>query len=118
MKPECRIRTARLFALLLGCLMTSALVQAAEGASLEGTVFDAVSRQGIPSLTLKLIPPTDSPIPVRATFTDGLGRYRFPNVEPGRYLLEAHQGSTLVYREVVTLQQVTRKDIGLKRISR
>lgn len=118
MKPARRMRLARAFALLLCCLATGVLAQAAEGAALEGTVFDAVSRQGISNLTLKLIPPTDSPIPVRATFTDGLGRFRFPNVEPGRYLLEVHQGSTLVYREVVTLQQTMRKDIGLRRIAR
>ena len=118
MKPERCMRIARLFVLLLCCLVTSFLAQAAERIALDGTVYDAVSRQGIASLTLKLIPPTDAPIPVRATFTDGLGRFRFPNVEPGRYLLEVHQGSTLVYRDVVSLQQTTRKDIGLRRIAR
>ena len=112
------MRIVPVVVLALFCLGASLVAQAAERIALDGTVYDAVSRQGIPNLTLKLTPPTDAPIPVRATFTDGQGRFRFPNLDRGRYLLEVHQGSTLLYRDVVTLQQTTRKDIGLGRLQR
>ncbi len=112
------MRIVQVIVSILFCLVTSVLAQAADRIGLDGTVYDTISHQGIPNLALKLIPPRDTPIPVRATFTDGQGRFHFPNLELGRYLLEVHQGSTLVYRDVVTLQQTTRKDIGLGRIQR
>ena len=83
--------------------------------SVHGRVYEANSRDGIPDLTLKLIPANDVKAPALTTASDRTGAYTFNATVPGRYLLEAYYGVTLVAREVIYLDRDLVRDIGLQR---
>ncbi len=87
----------------------------AEGMSLDGRVHEITGQRGIPALAVKLIPPRDRHGVERVTSTDEGGKFHFENLDGGRYLLEVYQGVMLLYREVITLDRDTRKDIELRR---
>jgi hypothetical protein len=84
--------------------------------TVSGRAYDAQSKAGVPNLIVKLIPPSASSAPIRITATDAQGSYRFAEVTPGRYLLEAHFGTDLLYREVIDVpKEGVQKDIPLQK---
>lgn len=103
--------------LALAVLVALAVTHAA-AARLSGRVYDGASKDSIPDLTLKLIPPKNANAPERITSTDRGGRFNFGEVPPGKYLLEVYQGLTLVYREVVVVSGEVQKDIVLYKAAR
>lgn len=106
------------FVLSLCCALTASPVG---GAELDGRIVDAASRDGIPELTVKLIPPMAMQSlrrPEKITTTDRHGEFRFTDTDTGKYLLEVYQGVTLLYRGVVEINQDTHKRIELKRKAR
>jgi hypothetical protein len=82
---------------------------------LEGRVLEQASRNGIPGLTVKLIPPTAGRRAENITLTDRNGAFRFSALDPGKYLLEIYQGPILLHREVLALERDLTKEIELKR---
>ncbi len=108
------LAAVRLVVLLSWWLVILPNVSAA-GLTLDGQVREAVGRKGIPALAVKLIPPRELRGVERITSTDGEGRFRFANLDRGRYLLEVYQGVRLLYREVISLDRDLRKDIELRK---
>jgi hypothetical protein len=109
------MRSLRL--LTLAVFVILALAHAA-AARLSGRIYDGASKENIPDLTLKLIPPKDVNAPERITSTNRGGRFDFGDVVPGKYLLEVYQGLTLVHREVVVVNGEVQKDIALYKVGR
>jgi hypothetical protein len=103
--------------LTLAVLVSLALLHAA-AARLSGRIYDGASKQNIPDLTIKLVPPKDVNAPERITSTDHGGRFNFGDVAPGKYLLEVYQGLTLVHREVVLVNGEVQKEIALYKVAR
>ena len=108
------LTAVRLGILLFWCLVALPSVWAS-GIALDGRVHEVTGQRGIPALAVKLIPPRDRRGVERVTSTDEGGRFHFDNLDGGRYLLEVYQGVMLLYREVISLDRDTRKDIELRR---
>jgi SdrD B-like domain len=90
--------------------------QAQTAYTLSGRAYDGKSKAGIPNLVVKLIPPSASLVPIRITTTDAQGSYKFAEVTPGRYLLQAHSGTNLLYREAIDFpKEGMQKDIRLQK---
>ncbi len=68
---------------------------------IEGRIFEATTRRGIPNLTVRLIPPRVTQQAEKITTTKANGEFEFRSVDKGKYLLEVYQGLTLLYRDVV-----------------
>lgn len=112
------------------CAALAALVfvlslSAAEGAAirdglgnLSGRIEESASKQGIPDMTVKLIPSRGGKEPERVTTTDSDGVYRFSKIREGMYLVELYRGVTLLHREVVEVKNNVKKDFTLKKKSR
>ncbi len=98
--------------LVLFVLLT--LLRAA-AARLIGKVYDEKTQEGIPDLTLKLIPPQRAKVPELTTGTDHTGQFSFKDAVPGKYLLEIYYGLTIVHREVIFLEGELKKSIPLRR---
>jgi hypothetical protein len=81
--------------------------------SLHGRAFETAHDQPLAGLTVKLVPPPDQKRPQIVTATDDHGNYQLAGVPAGRYLLEAYQGASLVFRSVVDIHQDGVRDIGL-----
>lgn len=99
----------------LSCFLVTLPNVHAGAVLLDGRVYEAAGQKGIPALAVKLIPPRALHGVERITSTDDGGRFRFGNLDGGRYLLEVYQGVTLLYREVISLDRNMRKDIALRR---
>ncbi len=108
----CKVRFSTAF--LAGLLLLAPALGAQQG-SLSGRVVDAGSGQGIPSLTIGLEAPKAEGERQTFTFTDSAGRFKLPNLNPGRYLLTVSQGPTLLHREVVEVNGDTTRDVRLQR---
>ncbi len=83
--------------------------------NLTGKIYELGTNNGIPDLTVKLIPPKGINEPEKVTTTDRNGAFRFSKLREGKYLLAVYQGVTILYRDLITIKQNMRKDIFLKR---
>jgi hypothetical protein len=81
--------------------------------SLHGRAFETAHDQPLVGLTVKLVPPPATKRPQIVTTTDDRGNYQLGGVPAGRYLLEAYQGASLVFRSVVDINEDGTRDIGL-----
>jgi hypothetical protein len=106
-----RVRALGGLTALLLALAAPALAQ--QTFSLHGRAFETAHDQPLAGLTVKLVPPPDQRRPQIVTATDDHGNYQLAGVPAGRYLLEAYQGATLVFRSVVDVHQDSTRDIGL-----
>ena len=106
---------ARIGAMSLSFLLLLVSALGAQQASLGGRVYDAGSGQGIASLTVQLTPPKAEGDRQIITYTDAEGRFKLPNLSPGKYLLTVSQGPTLLHREVVEIRGEATKDVRLQR---
>lgn len=113
MKRHIALRISLL--LLLLCARVSAA--AAESADLKGRVFEA-GGNGVSGLTLKLIAPKKDQEPERVTVTNEDGRFVFHGVGKKHYLLEAYQGITIVYRDVVDVRKTQDHQVELAKKTR
>lgn len=103
------------FAVFLAGFLVLIPALGAQQGSLSGRAYDAASGQGIAGLTIRLEPPKDTDDRQIVTFTDSDGRFRFPNLSAGRYLLTVSHGPTPLHREVVDVYGETTKDVRLQR---
>jgi hypothetical protein len=104
-----RLRVASLTLLVL------AMPTLAVSLTLTGTVRAEDTHSGVPGLALKLTPPSDSGQPNVVTSTDQAGAYAFRNLKPGEYLFEVQQGTTVLFRTTLTLNQDTQRDVQVRR---
>jgi len=81
--------------------------------NISGRIFDASNNQGISNLVVKLTPPRDLKEPQKITVTDHDGQFTFSGLKKARYLLEVNQGPTLLYRDVIDVNQESIKNIML-----
>ncbi len=95
-------------------LTVLAPVARADGFTLQGRAYEMPTGKGFLALTIRLVPPKASKLPDYVTTTAEDGPYRLEGVPAGRYLLEAKQGATLVFRRTITLDHDATEDIGLK----
>jgi len=84
-----------------------------EGDNISGRVYDASNNQGISNMVVKLTPPRNLKEPQKITVTDNDGQFKFSGLKKTRYLLEVTQGPTLLYRDVIDVNQQTTKNIIL-----
>lgn len=110
---ECMAVVAILFVASLSAAQ-EATVKVSLG-NLSGRISEFVSKQGIPDMTVKLIPSREGKEPERVTTTGSDGVYRFSKIREGKYLVELYRGVTLLYREVVEVKNDVRKDFTLKK---
>lgn len=94
-------------------LLLVAFVALANAASLEGRVYNGSNSTGIADLTVTLTPPKGSVHPETVTLTDAVGHYAIDGQASGLYLLRIHQGTTLLYRQQITLDGDAIKDVEL-----
>jgi hypothetical protein len=94
-------------------LALSAPAMAQPTFSLHGRAFETAHDQPLAGLTVKLVPPPALKRPQIVTTTDDHGTYQLGGVPAGRYLLEAYQGASLIFRIVVDINQDSTRDIGL-----
>ncbi len=106
---------ARIGTLALSFLLLLVSALGAQQASLGGRVYDAGSGKGIGSLAVQLALPRAEGNRQIITYTDTEGRYKLPNLSPGKYLLTVSQGSTLLHREVVEVRGEATQDVRLQR---
>ena len=106
---------ARIGTLGLSFLLLLVSTLGAQQASLSGRVYDAGSGKGIGSLAIQLALPKAEGERQIITYTDAEGRFKLPNLSPGRYLLTVSQGSTVLHREVVEVRGEATKDVRLQR---
>ena len=82
---------------------------------LDGRVYEATNKKSIAALTVKLIPPKSVRKSEKVVSTDEKGEFHFTNIDQGKYLIEVYQGITILYRNMMEINQNTRKDIALRR---
>jgi len=90
--------------LVLGITMTvpaRAMMAQVKGDSLTGRVFNSATGQGVYGLTVRLIAPRAANLPMKITFTNRDGQYRFGGLKKQRYLLEVSRGIDVVYRREI-----------------
>jgi hypothetical protein len=96
-------------------LLAAALPCAGQSGDLNGRVFEAGSRAGIPNVEVKLVPPRAANQPIRLANTGNDGSFVFRQVPRGRYLVEVSQGYNLLSRTTVDTAVQPRIDIALQR---
>ncbi|HUL77471.1 MAG TPA: carboxypeptidase-like regulatory domain-containing protein [Vicinamibacteria bacterium] len=99
-------------------LLAAALAAAPSVASsltLSGTVRDQRTHSGVSGIVVKLIPPRSSSRPDLVTSTNPSGGFLLRGIEPGPYLFEVAQGTTVLFRERISLERDTQKDVELRR---
>lgn len=79
-----------------------------------GRIFDSTTNEGISGMTVKLTPPRATGRPARVTLTDSQGAFEFREPAKGRYLLEVHQGATLLYRRVIDTARNSKFQVQLR----
>lgn len=84
-------------------------------AHLTGRVYDGATKEGIPDLIVKLIPPKATDTPEFTTVTDSSGKFSFNEAHAGKYLLEVFYGITVIHREVIALDGELDKSIAVQR---
>lgn len=97
------------------CAAAVLLAGVAYGLTLEGRIIDVGNRRGVPGLSVRLAPSSPSKAPKKATLTDKTGGFRFGDVAPGAYWLEAYQGTRVLYRAKTQVDRDLRQDIRLRR---
>jgi hypothetical protein len=97
------MRAKRLLRLwvVLGVFALIASSAQAGSKRIAGKVVAENTREPVAGLGIALIPPKGSQYPEKVTVTNSAGEFDFADVLPGRYLLEASQGLTTVYRAVI-----------------
>jgi hypothetical protein len=86
----------------------------ARGDYISGQIFYFANNKGISDMVVKLTPPRDFKEPQKTAITDQYGRFKFAGLKKGRYLLEVHQGPTLLYRDMVDMDKGSHKTIILR----
>jgi hypothetical protein len=83
------IASAPLFAAAAPAQLPERAVSAAPAARVSGVVYDSIVMRPLPGalVQLALVPETNRIATVRSMVTDSLGRFEFPEVLPGTYLL-------------------------------
>jgi hypothetical protein len=109
------MQAMRLIKLFVFFFVVIAMASYAYAAQLDGRVHEATSGKGIVGLTVKLIPPKNTGIPEKITFTGNQGEFHFFDIKCGQYMIEAYQGVTILYRDVIMITQDTQKDIALQK---
>ena len=102
-----------LFILLITIIILPGHSRAIELVDFSGRISNASDNKGIGNLVVKLTPPRNLKEPQKITTTNDDGQYNFVGLKKSRYLLEVYQGPTLLYRNVVDLNQEEHKTIVL-----
>lgn len=97
------------------CLLAVLLAGVAHGFTLEGRIIDVGNGRGVAGLSVKVAPPVPPNAPRKLTLSDQSGRFRFSDLAPGTYSLEAYQGTRLLYSERLQLHGNMKREIRLKR---
>lgn len=108
-------KTRKLLTLAVAGILALAFPLAAQAGSLEGTVVEAGSDDGIPALTVRAKAPKSAGGGEKVTTTDRDGAFRLPRVTDGRHLLTVSKGRDVLYRKVVEVKGKTTKTIRLER---
>ena len=97
------------------CLLAILLAGAAHGFTLEGRLIDNGNGRGVPGLSVRVAPPVPPNAPRKVTLSDQNGRFRFSDIAPGTYSLEAYQGTRVLYSERLQLRGNMKREIRLRR---
>ena len=100
--------------LAFGPTVAQAMTFTAEDGVIKGRIFDSATNEGIPGMTVKLTPPKSTARPQQVTRTDSQGAFDFGKLPKGRYLLEVHQGVTLLYRRVIDSTRNVQFEVRLR----
>ena len=112
-----RIKSLTLCAVVC-CLAAAAPAPAAARGDLKINGFITLEGHSTPPrVVVRLYFPRAANRPPVVTITNDYGWYELTNLDAGRYLLEVHQGETMVYQKAVELdgrQSYMRLNISLK----
>jgi hypothetical protein len=103
-----------LWSIVVGLLLVPAVYpeQMDGNLTLSGSI---VVKGPLPRLSLKLYPPKNEKRAVLLGASDSAGKFRFENLSPNSYLLEAYLGTKLVYQQVVDVRNNTLITVDLRR---
>lgn len=99
--------------ILIICLFFS--TACAYAFELTGRVYENTKKEGIPGLVIKIKPPKALKQPEKITKTDKDGEFIIKDLDKNKYLLEVFEGTTIIHREVLEINEDTTKVIELEK---
>lgn len=102
------------YILLIMCLVLVLSFLQAYAFELTGRVYEKTKKQGIPELVIKLKYPKTLKKSEKITKTEKDGKYVIKDLQKGKYLLEVYDGTNIIYREVIELNDDKTKEIALE----
>ena len=105
------MKKINLIILIICLIFSTAYVYAFE---LTGQVYENTRKEGIPGLIIKLKSPKALKQPEKITRTDKNGEFIIEGLDKSKYLLEVFEATTIIYREVLEIDEDTTKVIELE----